>query len=83
MQPKSSRVYCAHCAQKLRPWHLLFCSEECYEAGRRAEDLSRFWSKVDTSGDCWLWTGGVSPKGYGVSRQVVWKVGTGRDWPDA
>jgi hypothetical protein len=27
--------------------------------------LDRFWSKVDTSGDCWLWTGGVSSNGYG------------------
>lgn len=31
----------------------------------------RFWSKVDKSGDCWLWTGATSrarlgQKGYGV-----------------
>lgn len=25
----------------------------------------RFWSKVDKSGECWLWTGGTNPKGYG------------------
>jgi len=25
---------------------------------------ARFWAKVDTSGDCWLWTGGVTG-GYG------------------
>lgn len=24
-----------------------------------------FWSKVDKSGDCWLWLGGVDRKGYG------------------
>ena len=24
----------------------------------------RFWSKVDKSGDCWLWTGSVKPSGY-------------------
>jgi hypothetical protein len=25
----------------------------------------RFWSKVDTSGECWFWRGGVGKKGYG------------------
>lgn len=25
----------------------------------------RFWSKVDTSGDCWVWVGGRYPNGYG------------------
>lgn len=28
------------------------------------KDLKRFWSKVDKSGDCWLWIGGKS-RGYG------------------
>jgi hypothetical protein len=27
---------------------------------------ARFWPKVDTSGDCWLWTGGKSKAGYGM-----------------
>ncbi len=26
----------------------------------------RFWSKVDKSGDCWIWTGSHDGKGYGV-----------------
>ena len=25
----------------------------------------RFWSKVDQTGDCWIWTGAKYPKGYG------------------
>lgn len=25
----------------------------------------RFWSKVDTSGECWLWTASLNNKGYG------------------
>ena len=25
----------------------------------------RFWSKVDRSGDCWLWTGARTDQGYG------------------
>ena len=27
----------------------------------------RFWSKVDASGDCWEWTGGVQRQGYGIT----------------
>ena len=26
----------------------------------------RFWAKVDKSGDCWLWTAGTMPRGYGM-----------------
>jgi hypothetical protein len=26
----------------------------------------RFWSRVDTSGDCWIWTGAKSRHGYGT-----------------
>lgn len=26
----------------------------------------RFWALVDKSGDCWLWTGGLLPYGYGT-----------------
>ena len=25
----------------------------------------RFWPKVDKTGDCWLWTGSITPNGYG------------------
>ncbi len=27
--------------------------------------LDRFWSKVDTSGECWVWTGARTTAGYG------------------
>lgn len=30
-----------------------------------AKDAERFWSKVDKSGDCWLWMAYVTPTGYG------------------
>lgn len=33
-----------------------------------SENIARFWSKVDRSGGddaCWLWTAGLTPKGYG------------------
>ncbi len=29
-------------------------------------DKKRFWSKVDFSDDCWLWTAGKSHNGYGM-----------------
>jgi hypothetical protein len=28
----------------------------------------RFWSKVDKSGECWLWTGALASSGYGAIR---------------
>lgn len=35
-------------------------------AGVRCETFAdRFWSKVDPSGDCWLWTAHIKPQGYG------------------
>lgn len=30
-----------------------------------AKRLEAFWSKVDKSGECWLWTGYVMKSGYG------------------
>lgn len=37
--------------------------------------LERFWEKVEKTETCWLWTGAVSPNGYGAfwdgARQVV------------
>lgn len=29
-------------------------------------DLERYWGKVDTSGECWMWRGFRNPKGYGT-----------------
>jgi hypothetical protein len=32
----------------------------------RARSIAkRFWKRVDKSGECWLWTGGRDPRGYG------------------
>lgn len=29
------------------------------------ERAAAFWNRVDKTGDCWLWTGGLSTRGYG------------------
>lgn len=31
----------------------------------RRTPVERFWSKVDKTQTCWLWTGTATPKGYG------------------
>lgn len=30
------------------------------------KDIARFWSKVDISSECWMWTAGRFDKGYGA-----------------
>jgi len=46
----------------------------------------RFWSKVDKSGDCWIWTGARDGKGYGMfwfrgrahrAHRVAWALSHG------
>lgn len=46
----------------------------------------RFWSKVDKTGDCWLWTGCLSKTGYGwfgvgkhvrLAHRVAWALTKG------
>lgn len=31
------------------------------------EDIDNFWSKVQKTDDCWLWTAARTSKGYGKS----------------
>lgn len=45
---------------------LRFCSPGCAAGALRADPVENFWSKVQRGDGCWLWTGGLSPKGYGV-----------------
>lgn len=33
---------------------------------KAASPASRFWPKVDASGDCWLWTAALNDAGYGI-----------------
>lgn len=51
------------------------------------DEAQRFWSKVDKSGDCWLWTAGkYSGRGYGkfsvnrrseLAHRVAWRLVVG------
>lgn len=57
---------------------------------REDEHSRTFWSKVDKTGDCWLWTGTRNQKGYGRAElggrrtgahRVAW-LRSGRDIPE-
>lgn len=63
---------CAECGTSFRSYpsqQRRFCSGSC---GKRFNDKlkavsteERFWSKVDKSGECWIWTGCLTNRGYG------------------
>ena len=43
-----------------------FCSRSCYYEWRRIDTTEeRFWSKVNKTDDCWLWTGKINATNYG------------------
>lgn len=45
-----------------------FCSRKCIDrSGQKKKDPnSRFWHRVDKSGDCWEWMGLKDKDGYGI-----------------
>lgn len=65
-----------------------YCNRTCYHAHksqRFGKSLSeRFWSRVDTSDDCWVWIGAKQDLGYGIieddagvtrrATHVAWEV---------
>jgi hypothetical protein len=55
-----------------------YCSLACGNQGKRVPldtvPVKRFWSKVDKTGDCWLWIGDVT-KGYAT---MNWRNESGR-----
>ena len=49
-----------------RPSHKRkYCSKSCEAKGRTKTIEERFWSKVNKSGDCWIWSGAKNQNGYG------------------
>lgn len=71
----------------------VYCSRACIPqsppppAPPRQPIEPRFWAKVDKSGDCWIWTGGKLPQGYGCfgvvhgvtrrAHRVAWELAAG------
>lgn len=35
-------------------------------------EISRFWTKVDKTDGCWLWTAGTQSRGYGAIGYAPW-----------
>jgi hypothetical protein len=44
----------------------VFCSSKCWGANKKKDVEERFWSKVQKTDTCWLWTGGLFDSGYGA-----------------
>ena len=64
---------CAYCRKSFQPTvdQLRrgvgkFCSRGCKDTGMSRPLAERFWAKVQKTGGCWLWTGGLSGAGYGL-----------------
>ena len=64
------KVRCGHCGAEFNAdaCRTRYCDGDCYHAAQRAHAadslVARFWAKVDTSGDCWIWTASTI-RGYG------------------
>lgn len=67
-----------------------YCSRPCRHLGDRARTaplVDRFWARVDTVSECWLWTGRIGPYGYGElaaghvghikAHRLAWTLETG------
>lgn len=64
-----------------------YCSRQCYGLHLRALPKrsleSRFWQRVDTSGECWIWQGGRDTSGYGKltpdsrAHRISWELNVG------
>lgn len=69
----SGRVRCAACGFAFLPdkARTKFCDHACYSDWRSARTafVDRFWSKVNKTSSCWLWTGAVRGNGYGFIAQ--------------
>lgn len=42
----------------------VYCSVACANKALVQDVATRFWAKVDKSGECWFWTAGVGTDGY-------------------
>lgn len=63
---RTSRERCSKCGTEYLAKHRSRHASRCDRILARLSDEERFWSKVDKSGTCWLWLGGINQDGYGV-----------------
>jgi len=71
--PPFIRLYCQQCGRSfLRKRCIVitgrgqYCSRPCRSAAETRTLPERFWSHVQRTDDCWLWTTAKNPKGYGI-----------------
>lgn len=64
---------CPQCGKNFKAYSYRFkeaenvcCSRECGNTFKRQEPEMRFWSKVNKTDGCWLWTGTIGKHGYGT-----------------
>jgi hypothetical protein len=72
LKSTSKTVICAYCGASISTpvWRpTKYCNQRCAGFGAAAKArrpaVEYFWKKVDTSGECWLWTASQDPGGYG------------------
>lgn len=79
---------CIRCGKTRNRWSNKYCSQSCaFADGREPHKIAeRFWTKVQKSDGCWLWTGGIASSGYGhagchgrvtTAHRVAWYLTTG------
>lgn len=65
----AGKVSCLNCGGLFWPDNsrAKFCDHDCYSSWRsaRVPFVDRFWSKVNKTETCWLWTGATRGNGYG------------------
>jgi hypothetical protein len=66
-------VHCCQCGKsfkvgsfKFRRNAFHYCNKICYLNRERDSVSTRFWSRVEKTDNCWLWTGALNVCGYGV-----------------
>ena len=51
-----------------------FDAAKCLACAFITDPVDRFWSRVDRSGECWLWTRGSTGNGYGMFSEAKHKL---------
>jgi hypothetical protein len=60
---------CEHCSVDFVGYtaRTRYCSRVCKGLASRTKDVeAHFWSKVDRSGECWIWSAAKTHDGYGI-----------------